>query len=97
MEENTKHKNYRFIEGEFSLAEAKEILLSLFLDKIKFHEQKDFSYLEQMGKNHVKSKQRIVELHKDIQSIQDFMDVSNAQDMVVKINAEINITLLSNP
>ena len=37
-----KTENLNLIEGNFSIEEAKEILMNIFLTKIHFHEMKNF-------------------------------------------------------
>ena len=42
--------DFKLVDGVYNLQEVKEIVLTLLDDKIKFHQLKDFSDSERLGK-----------------------------------------------
>jgi hypothetical protein len=82
---------YTLIQGEFSKEEAKEIIHSIFSEKIKFHEMKNFSSLERTGKEHFTAKTRISELGAEMNKIKEFIDKTEPTTSSLSISAKIDI------
>ena len=57
--------DFKLVDGVYNLQEVKEIVLTLLDDKIKFHQLKDFSDSERLGKtDDSHSKKRLKDLKK---------------------------------
>jgi hypothetical protein len=81
---------YKLIEGEFTVAEAKELIISLFEYKIQFHSKENFSSEIKNGHSNERSLARKNEL---LKTKEDFMKhiSSMDNDKVVAITAEIMV------
>ena len=56
-----KKQDFKFIEGEFTPQDAKEVLIDLYTSKINFHLMKNFSSSERFGKDDKTASKRIPE------------------------------------
>ena len=79
------------IEGNFSEEEAKEILMSIFSNKIQFHETKNFSSLERYGIQDEIASNRIPALKKELEKMKEILNM--AKNKKLMINSEIHISL----
>ena len=86
------NKNFLLIEGSFNPLEAKEILLRVFGDKIQFHQKKNFSSKERLGKEDINSLERIPQLQKSICDIIISIDEAQQENMIVTIHSEVIIS-----
>lgn len=82
-----------FIEGTFNDAEAKEILLNVFTQKINFHQMKNFSSQERFGKVDAAASKRIIELKKGLEQAMNIVDEAKRNNQKLNISSEINITV----
>ncbi len=82
------------IKGVFTDEEAKEVLMSLFAYKIRFHELKNFSSKERFGHPCATSEERIVELKKGLKQIQQTIATAGTQNMKLEVRASIHISLV---
>lgn len=82
-----------FIEGTFNDAEAKEILLNVFTQKINFHQIKNFSSQERFGKVDAAASKRIIELKKGLEQAMSIVDDAKKNNLKINISSEINITV----
>lgn len=89
-------KSFPLIDGVFSTSEGKELLLTLYADKIQFHAMKNFSSNERFGKDDEYSVKRIPELKKCVESITAVIKEAEARNKNLVIKSVINITF-SNP
>lgn len=87
--------NLTLIDGEFSPADAKEILMSIFGSKIQFHQMRSFSAQERFGKQDEVAKGRISKLKKTIEDINKIMAQAEAENKQLSISSEIKITLVN--
>lgn len=87
-------KKLVLIHGEFSPTEAKQILTSIFSSKIQFHELRNFSSMERLGKEDKLSIKRIPQLKKSLIQIEKAVEKSRKQNKRVKIESEITISLI---
>ncbi len=81
------------IEGQFSPDESLEILTNLFTAKIRFHELKNFSSLERLGKEDAIAKKRIPQLKKALLRIQKEIDSARKQKRDLQLFAEVSLVL----
>ncbi len=79
------------ITGSFAPEEAQDILLSLFLDKIRFHQMRDFSSLERFGHQDQMAVQRIAELKKSIQQLNAIIKEAKEKNQQLEIQSQIAI------
>jgi hypothetical protein len=88
-----KEEQLELIKGEFSAADAKEILLQLFGDKIKYHQIRNLSSIERFGEEDVFSKKRLPELKKHVQKIHDLFEKGSYSNATIKIQATVQIEI----
>jgi len=81
----------QLVKGEFELQEAKEILLNLVTDKIRFHQQKIVSVELMTGKKDGFSEVRISELIKSQNDLMAFLEENSNTAGKFKISGTINI------
>ena len=67
-------KNITLIDGQFSVEEAKEILLNVFSSKLQFHQMKNFSNYERFGTKDENGHRRIDELKESITLIKNTLE-----------------------
>lgn len=83
--------NFQLIEGEFTPAEAKEILLNLFGHKIQFHNLKCFANEEITGKKDRHSEMKVKKLNAMRDELIDLIEKSRKDDKKLTINSVIKI------
>lgn len=81
---------FNLLNGTFTDAEAKEILVTLFTDKIRFHSQRNFSHEERFGKPERHARERIPELKKALEAILIFLE-QRGEETSYEIHADIQI------
>jgi hypothetical protein len=79
------------IDGNFSPTEAKELLMNLFINKINFHEKKNFSSHERYGKEDETATRRIPELKESIETILQIINEATAQNQNIEITSTVNV------
>ncbi|MBW4361736.1 hypothetical protein [Flavobacterium taihuense] len=79
------------IDGNFSPTEAKELLMNLFINKINFHEKKNFSSHERYGKEDKTATRRIPELKESVETISQIITEATAQNQKIVITSTVNI------
>jgi hypothetical protein len=84
------------IDGNFSPTEAKELLMNLFINKINFHEKKNFSSHERHGKEDETATRRIPELKESVETISEIINLAITQNQKIVITSSVNISF-SNP
>lgn len=89
-----KLEQLNLIEGNFSDEEATEILMSVFLAKINFHEKKIFSSQVRFGKDDELAINRIPKLKKEIEKMLQIISEAKLKNKRLSITSEINISLL---
>jgi len=82
---------YKLIDGEFAVEEAKKIVMSLLTSKINFHNLNSFSDYVRFNKDPEKLKKRVVELTATREEILKLMEKSEEKGM--KLNIKSNITI----
>jgi hypothetical protein len=86
-------QTFKLIDGSFTQAEAREILLSLISAKLKFHTLKKFSDLERFGQDTMQSEKRIKELNDLDKEIRSFLDTAETADCIISITSNIDILI----
>jgi hypothetical protein len=85
--------NLKLIDGKFSPNEAREVLVSLFSSKIRFHEMQNLSSKERLGVEDERSKKRIPELLESKRLIAEIMEQAKTKNMDVIITSMVNIEI----
>lgn len=80
---------FTLIEGEFSPKESRELLLSVFKSKIRFHRLKNFSSQERFGQDDEKALARIKQLQETLSSIYKVIEDAEKLNQTLEIKAEI--------
>ncbi|WP_338409598.1 hypothetical protein [uncultured Flavobacterium sp.] len=83
----------KLIDGHFLPDEAKEILMHIFLNKIHFNENKNFSLEERFGKEDVSAVKRIPELKKSMDIISTLIDEAKLNNETLQITSKIKINI----
>lgn len=87
-----KNNNYfKLISGDFSPADAKEILIHHFTNKIKFHQAKNFSSIERFGVADSNAVKRIPELNESLELIQQLINTAHENDEIISIESVVTI------
>jgi hypothetical protein len=81
----------KLIDGHFSPDEAREIVMNVFLSKIQFHQNKNFSSEERFGKEDVNAVKRIPELKKSMVLISELIDSAKQNNETLEITSEVKI------
>ncbi len=84
------------IDGSFDAEESKEILFSIFSNKIHFHEMKNFSSQLRFGKDNATALKRIPELKKNLEKLVQIVTEAKDSNKILKITADINIVFSEN-
>ena len=80
---------FTLIEGEFSPKESRELLLSVFKSKIRFHRLKNFSSQERFGKDDERALARMTQLQETLASICKVIEDAEKLNQTLEIKAEI--------
>ena len=92
--QKVKKGTYDLIKGEFSPADASEIVNDLFLKKINFHEVKSFSQLIRFDTNDPDTLQRISELKLSQKRAQELIAIAKKAGKSLRINSTVFIQLI---
>jgi dihydroorotase len=80
------------INGVYKQEDAKEILMTVFNEKVKFHELKQFSMKVCFGKEDEAINNRVLELKESMNKIEAIILAAKAENKFIKIQAEVNIS-----
>lgn len=89
-----KTQNLQLIEGQFSSQEAKELLMNIFNDKIRFHEMKNFSSQERYGTDDATAQKRIPKLRQEMVKLKEIVDQAELKNQNLQIFSEIKISVI---
>lgn len=81
------------IAGTYSALDAKEILMNLLSNKIKFHQIKNFSSSERLDKNDDNSLTRISELEESKKQVVELVFDAIKNNQKFTIHSQIKITI----
>lgn len=82
----------KLINNQFTPEEAKELLLTLINDKIRFHSTKNFSSEIRTGVSENQSRQRIKELEEAKKQIIELVQKAEEMNLVLDVESSINIS-----
>lgn len=85
-------ENLRLIEGTFTYDEANEIIKNIFNAKIQFHELKNFSSKERLGKEDELAKKKINQLKIELEKFKNMLKVKENSLNKVVVSSTINIS-----
>jgi predicted S18 family serine protease len=88
----TKSENFKLIEGTFSYDEANEIIKNIFNAKIQFHELKNFSSKERLGKEDERAVMKINQLKIELEKFKSMLKVKENKQNKVVVSSSINIS-----
>lgn len=84
---------FKLIQGVFTPDEGKEIVMNAFIQKINFHQNKNFSSMERFGNEDVSSIKRIPELKISINKLSELIKIAKQNNQMLEITSEIIIKL----
>lgn len=84
---------FKLIDGHFSPDEAREIVMNVFLEKIQFHKNKNFSSEERFGKEDITAVKRILELKRSMDSISKLIEEAKQNNETLQIISEVKINI----
>lgn len=92
--ENEKKLEVKFITGEFSQEDARELLLNIISKKIQFHSVDSLSLWEKNVTEDASAKKRLEELQSSRSEVLQLLTSQNTQGKKIKINSTIEIEVL---
>jgi hypothetical protein len=88
-------ENFTLVEGKFSAQDAREILLSLINNKIKFHELKNFSHEVRFSRTDNHSVMRIAELKACRESLKDRLKMAVDSNTIIKVHSTVVVEFMN--
>jgi hypothetical protein len=88
-------ENFTLVDGKFSAEDAREILLSLINNKIKFHELKNFSYEVRYSRSDNHSVMRIAELKACREALKEKLKMAVDENTVVRVHSSIVVEFVN--
>ncbi|HQW56124.1 MAG TPA: hypothetical protein PK076_08355 [Saprospiraceae bacterium] len=85
--------NLTLIEGEFSVDEAKGILINIFSSKINYHHLKNWSSQERFGKYDITAQKRIPALIIEMKKLEDILSQYKHINNKLVVKSEISISM----
>ena len=85
-------KELTLIDGNFTTDEAKELLVNLFISKIKFHQMKNFSSQERYGKDDVFAVKKILLLKENVEQVYQIIEEAEAKNKILIIKSKIEFS-----
>lgn len=89
------NEQIKFIEGNFTPAEAADVLLSLLNDKIKFHTVKALNLRQNENDSVCSSTERISSLKEAKKRVEELVVSAHKNGMELKIDSSIEINLVA--
>jgi hypothetical protein len=86
--------NFKLVEGEFTAADAKEILLRLIEQKISFHNLKSFSHEVRYGVKDSHSLERIEELNQTKERLILLINQAQMDGDLLSISSAIDVDIV---
>jgi hypothetical protein len=88
-------ENFTLVDGKFSAQDAREILLSLINNKIKFHELKNFSHEVRYSRADNHSVMRIAELKACRESLKDKLKMAVENNTVIRVHSSVVVEFVN--
>jgi hypothetical protein len=89
------NEHIKFIQGNFTPAEAADVLLSLLNDKIKFHTVKALNLRQNENDSVCSSTERILRLKEAKKRVEELVVSAHKNGMELKIDSSIEINLVA--
>ncbi len=89
-----KQNTFKLIEGKFSSFDSREILQNIFRSKIQFHQLRNFSSQERLGKNDEIAVTRIPELSNSLNKILTIIEEAEKSGALVEIKSEVVVNII---
>lgn len=89
------HKPFVLMQGTFTPSEAKDIVHSVFMEKISFHALRSFQMEEKKGEPDKPSLKRIKDLKKNLSRLEKVLDQAHKKKEMVTLFSEVEIQLKS--
>jgi len=89
------NEHIKFIQGNFTPAEAADVLLSLLNDKIKFHTVKALNLRQNEKDSVCSSTERILRLKEAKKRVEELVVSAHKNGMELKIDSSIEINLVA--
>ncbi|MEO9967947.1 MAG: hypothetical protein ABJF11_19300 [Reichenbachiella sp.] len=86
-----KTHSIKVIDSTYSIDDAKEVILSLLNDKIRFLGAKKFSNTIRFGEEGTHLDKRIMQLTEEIENLKSLTDQINKDELDAKIDCNLNI------
>ena len=84
-------QRFQLIEGTFTPAAARKVLLDLVQTKIDYHQKEKFSEQIRFGADVSQSQRRLDELHKLHGELKALLDIAAREDTDLKVNGWIEV------
>jgi hypothetical protein len=85
------------IDGTFSIAEAKDVLINMFTMKINFHSQKNVSHIERFGTPDDNSKAKVEFLKAEMAKLETIIAEATDKNVSLKVTSAIHIDYINDP
>jgi len=85
------NKELILIEGTFSPEDAREVLMNAYTSKINFHNLKNLTSFEMVGKEDELAVKRIAELKSVLNQVRELIAEAKEKDMKLVIHSTISI------
>ncbi|MEY3411548.1 MAG: hypothetical protein RIQ70_234 [Bacteroidota bacterium] len=85
------NKELILIEGTFSPEDAREVLMNAYTSKINFHNLKNLTSFEMVGKEDELAVKRIAELKSVLSQVRELIAEAKEKDMKLVIHSTISI------
>ncbi len=85
------NKELILIEGAFSPEDAREVLMNAYTSKINFHNLKNLTSFEMVGKEDELAVKRITELKSVLSQVRELIAEAKEKDMKLVIHSTISI------
>jgi hypothetical protein len=92
--EKGKKVEVKFISGEFSQEDARELLLNIISKKIQFHSVDSLSHWEKNASEDYGAKKRLEELQSARSQVLQLLTSQTTKDKKIKIHSNIEIEVL---
>ena len=89
-----KKHSFKLVEGTFSPEDAREVLLELVNNKIRYHNFEIFSKMERTGETPVHSIKRKAELLQTYEELRSLVDLTEREGFDLQVRSAIEVTLL---
>lgn len=86
--------DFVLVKGDFSVEEAKDAIIGLVEDKIRHHNQRNFTLEERFGMASEHSTMRIGQLQEDLVKIEALLQQAELQGKTVRVRTDIKIELI---